>query len=72
MARVPHGTSDDTIEAIIRLKDYSAMHRAEVVCVFLHIVHVVCISFFLIFSHWFFVIDCSWGPKPDDTAFSSF
>ena len=31
MARVPHGTSSETIESIMRLKDYSAMQMVEVV-----------------------------------------
>ena len=31
MARVPHGTISETIEAIMRLKDYSAMQTAKVV-----------------------------------------
>ena len=31
MARVPNGTSSETIEAIMRLKDYSAMQTMEVV-----------------------------------------
>ncbi|WJZ85640.1 hypothetical protein VitviT2T_005162 [Vitis vinifera] len=30
MARVPHGASRETIEAIIRLKDYSTMQTAEI------------------------------------------
>ena len=31
MVRVPHGTSDETIEAIMYLKDYIAMLTMEVV-----------------------------------------
>lgn len=31
MARVSHGTSSETIETIIRLKDYSAIQTTEVV-----------------------------------------
>ena len=31
MASIPHGTSSETIEAIMRLKDYSAMQIVEVV-----------------------------------------
>ena len=59
MTRVPYGTSNKTIKAIMRLKDYLAMQTAEVVWYFLHIMHVISISFFLTFSPWFFMIDCS-------------
>ena len=31
MARVPHGTLRETIEAIIHLKDYSTMQTVEVI-----------------------------------------
>ena len=31
MARIPHGTSNETMEAIMRLKDYSTMQAVEVV-----------------------------------------
>ena len=31
MARIPHGTSNETMEVIMRLKDYSTMQAVEVV-----------------------------------------
>ena len=56
MAHVPHGTSGKTIEVIMCLKDYLAMQIEEVIWYFLHIMHVISISF----SFFFFLHDSTW------------
>ena len=64
MARVPHGTSDETIEAIMYLKDYIAMLTMEVVRYLLYVTYNTfhLSLFFTTFSPYLLVTDCNSDP----------
>lgn len=50
MACVPHGTTNETIEAIMHLKNYTTMQKAEVVRYLLYVMFVLYTSLFLTYS----------------------
>ena len=64
MARVLQGTSNETIEAIMHLKDYISMQIMEVVQHLLYVTHNTfhLSLFFLTFSPRLLIVDCSWDP----------
>lgn len=71
MARVPHGTTNETIEVIMNLKDYTTMQMVEVVRYLLYTMSVFYIPLFFTYSSWLFATDCSWDPQYDKTVLSS-
>lgn len=70
MACVSNGTTDETIEAIMCLKDYTIMKTMEVVWYLLHLMYMLYTLFFLTYSPWLFASNFSQGLKFDETTFS--
>lgn len=68
----PHGSTHKTIEAIMRLKDYTTMQTAKMVRYLLYVIFVFHISLFLTYSSWFFMKNCSQGPQFDEITLSFF
>ena len=68
----PHGSTHETIEAIMRLKDYTTMQTAKMVRYLLYVIFVFHISLFLTYSSWFFMKNCSQDPQFDEITLSFF